>query len=490
MGINLDCPECGKRMTPNFVEARMVCSHCGYVRSSGLDDKITEVRQRGKRPEVSVAHEDEINPRALSLFYTAHDYLFQGDRLKALASLAQALELQPDFLEAHLWTAKLSDNEKAKRDHLSTVLAYNPGDLEAMRMLMVLNGRMTAEEAARSEKAEMPAEMKVLEAVATTQVITRCPNCGGDLMADERTGGVRCSSCGYLPPAPQPQGGQSEQLTAALLQRRAKPVTWVVGERLLCCKACGAQRTISASVLSARCSFCGSNQVLEQDALGSFEQPDGVIPFKITRDEAGERIKERLRSVTERVKGWFGNNKIKSATLEGHYLPFWLFDAMGEVMRTRIDTRMPKDRNSPIQPTYQQEKFTDAVYDVEVCAVQSPPRTLTAQLDDYHSGALVAYDPALLSRYPAQIYTLDFDRAALEARGVIAAQMRAKYQQGEGSDEVSIHVMTLIQQMSFRLVLLPVWIAILVEEDLDTRMALVNGQSGKVILGNTVKYKR
>jgi len=490
MGINLECPECGKRMTPNLAEARVVCSHCGYVRSSGLDSKIAELQQRGKRPEISVAREDDINPRALSLFYTAHDYLFGGDRPKAVETLHRALELQPDFLEAHLWLAKLSDNEQAKRDYLSSVLAYNPGHLEAMRMLMVLNGRMTAEESARSEKAEMPAEVKVAGAVETTQVTPRCPNCGGDLTVDEGSGQVRCAFCGYSALTPKPQSGQSEQLTSALLQRRAQAVKWVVGERVLRCNACGAQRTISAEVLSARCSFCGSNQVLEQDALGSFEQPDGIIPFKITRAEAGERVKERLRGLTERVKGWFVNNKVKSATLEGHYLPFWLFDAMGEVMRTRIDTRMPNDRNAPIQPTYQQEKFSDAVYDIEVCAVQSPPRALTTQLDDYHSGALVAYDPALLARYPAQIYTLDFDKAALEARGVIASQMRRKYQQSEASDEVNIHVMTLIQQMSFRLVLLPVWIAILVEEDHDRRMALVNGQSGKVILGSAIKAKR
>jgi hypothetical protein len=41
--------------------------------------------------------------------------------------------------------------------------------------------------------------------------------------------------------------------------------------------------------------------------------------------------------------------------------------------------------------------------------------------------------------------------------------------------------------MSFSLVLMPVWIATLHERDGDTRLALVNGQSGQVALGKANK---
>ena len=67
--------------------------------------------------------------------------------------------------------------------------------------------------------------------------------------------------------------------------------------------------------------------------------------------------------------------------------------------------------------------------------------------------------------------------------------MRDKYDNRQLSDDrqVSIHVTTAIQQMSFRLVLLPVWIATLVEQDKDVRGALVNGQTGQVVLGKAEK---
>jgi hypothetical protein len=94
-----------------------------------------------------------------------------------------------------------------------------------------------------------------------------------------------------------------------------------------------------------------------------------------------------------------------------------------------------------------------------------------------------------LARYPVQLYTVDFDRAALEARSRISSIMREKYDNRNLGDDrqVSIHVTTGIQQMSFRLVLLPVWIGTLVEQDKDVRSALVNGQTGEVVLGRSEK---
>jgi hypothetical protein len=50
-------------------------------------------------------------------------------------------------------------------------------------------------------------------------------------------------------------------------------------------------------------------------------------------------------------------------------------------------------------------------------------------------------------------------------------------------DDVEMNVSTLVIQMSFSLVLMPVWVATLTERDGDLRTALVNGQNGQVALG-------
>lgn len=488
MGINLTCPKCNERMTVDLGGVGVHCPHCGHQPGTGLDEKIAEVRAKGPRPNVTLSDPDSINARSVSLFYTAHDYLFAGDKAAAIRAFESAIEIQPDFLEAHLWIAMSTDDEALKRDHLSSVLAYDGGNPEAMRMMLVLNGRLTPEQADGMYRDVTPTLRQADAPVSAGVTTLRCPKCGGDLT--EKAGQVQCAFCGYSAKQPRRDDSNGDLLFAALLERKAQSVRWVIGERLLHCKECGAERTIAADKLSTRCPFCNSNQVIEQDALDSFEQPDGLVPFAISREEAVQRIKERLKGLDQRIKGWFDSNEVARATLNGYYLPFWVFDATLGINRTRVDNNPTPDR-ARVKNPYLQTNYSDAVYDVPICAVKSPPPALTAQLGNYDLRGMAAYEPELLAKYPAGLYTMDVDAAALEARSRIASSMREKFSNRDLSDDsnISISVFTNIQQMSFRLALLPVWIATLVEVDKDVRTALVNGQTGNVVLGKAEKVR-
>ncbi len=481
-------------MTFDLATTSIMCNHCGYTPSTGVDERAAEIRAKGQRPNVSISNQDQIQPRAIALFHTAQDHLFDGNKEAAADSLQDALDIQPDFADAHLWIAKISDDEAIKRDHLSSILAVDASNAEASRMMLVLNGRLTAEQAEKGEKSSGPVIKQVGEAVKTTLVGTRCPKCNGSLTTNDVTGQVECGFCGYVAAQGERNTANGDSLLAALLERRAEPVKWVIGEHLLHCKQCGAERAIPATKLSTRCPFCGSNQVIEQDALNSFTQPDGIIPFKVTREEASQLIKEQLKSVSERIKGWFDNNKVASATLNGYYLPFWMFDATVEITRTRIQNQASNRSYgytrsmTPVEP-YVQTKYNEIFGDMEICGVQSPPKELTRGLGDYLTSDLFEYSPSLLAKYPAQLYTQDFDEAALEARSQISAAMRYKFSRREPMEDekVTINVFTNIQHMSFRLILAPVWIAHLIEQDKDRRTALINGQTGQVALGTSEK---
>lgn len=492
MALDLTCPKCGERLTFDLKNTGVHCAACGYIRGTGLDEKIAEIQAKKPRQHVVLDNSDTVNPRAISLFYSAHDYLYQEDMPRAVQSLKSAVEIQADFLDAHLWLAKLSEDEKQKRDHLSTVLAYNPGHVEATRMMLVLNGRLTPEQAMQTVNSDGPLLQRADGPVTTHTTVLRCPSCDGDLTVIEGSNRVECRFCGYTAEQSPRRSADGELLLAAMLERKAQPVRWVIGERLLHCNECGAEHTLAADQLSTRCPFCNSNHVIAQDALGSFEQPNGLIPFRVSREQAGSLIKEKLKTFGERVMGWLDDNKIAQATLSGYYLPFWVFDAMIEVTRTRIDNSPSPDRRRFTGSPYQQSKLSDAVYDVEVCAVKSPPDDLTSQLGDYQMREMVTYEPTLLAKYPAGLYTIDFDAAALRAREAISRTMRGKHAKRGMSDDkdVTINVYSHIQTMNFQLTLMPVWIAALTERDGDTRMALVNGQTGKVALGKAEKRRR
>lgn len=490
MGLNLTCPQCGERMTLDLQSTRVECKHCGYCPlddADDLDQKAAELKAK-PRQQVRITHRGQVNANAMAAFRTGQDYLYQGDKAKARESFERSAYFQRDFADAHLWIAELAEDEKTKREHLSVVLAYHPNHMEAMRALMVLNGKLTPEQAARTNHFDDPQIQQVETPVETKTKALLCPVCMGHLTVDEHSGRVKCRFCGYEGEHPQARRAEGDtSLAEALIQRKAQAIKWVIGERLLHCNQCGAERTIPAETMSMVCPFCGSNQVITQDALNSFEQPDGLIPFSISRQEAGERIKAKLKSMTEKIAGWFGNNKVARGRLEGVYLPFWVFDAFAQIIQVKTPKKSSEDRfmmsSASLAPI--RNEFTDGMYNIPVCGVSSPPRELTAKLAPFEMDAVVAYDPRLLAKYPAELYSMDFDRASLEAHGMVSQRMRDKH--GNSDSTYSVTVTSMVQQMSFRLVLMPVWVGTLIEEDGDVRLALVNGQTGEVVLGKARK---
>jgi DNA-directed RNA polymerase subunit RPC12/RpoP len=502
-----NCPHCGAKDTLFLDSDAMKCRLCGHVLKTDpvpataappLNEPLGlraagEAGRGSKRKFKSsylLTYKGELDSWARAAYDTGQDYIGRENYPEAIKAFQRALESQKDFLDAHLWIALLSEDPVVKRDHLTTILAYDPNHIEALRELMVLDGRLTPEQASRTYHYDEPEVRRADLPVGATSTVLKCPVCEGDLTVNEALRQVECKFCGYKDKRMPQQAGGADSLTMALLERKAKKtVRWVIGERLLHCNNCGAERTIAASTMSTRCPFCGSNHVIEQDAVGSFEQPDGLVPFKVSRKQAGEAIKVKLAGWSERIKGWFVDNKIKHGTLEGVYLPFWVFDSVIDVTKTVYDARSSREQHrrsaAPIQPMARYN-IPELFNDLPICAVESPPLHLTLKLGKYDLDTMVAYEPELLAKYPAELYMLDFDRASLQAREVIGRLMREKYGQKSG-DEVQINVFSGVKQMSFQLALLPVWVATLTEADGDTRLALVNGQTGTVVLGKAKK---
>jgi uncharacterized Zn finger protein (UPF0148 family) len=487
--MNLTCPQCGKRMLMNFTTNVVACPGCGYVRPdeiSQIDQKMQEVKANQQRPAVQITHRGEITPSARAAFDTGLGELYRGNPVAAIQHFKRAIDFQNDFVDAYLWVAKTVTEEQTKRDYLGSVLALAPNHLEATRLLMVLNGRLTPAEAARTVNENNAPEIQKAEAIAAQIKALVCPQCGGHLTLNEQTGRVTCASCGYGAIMPKGSVGE-DSLTMALLERRAKPVKWNIGKRVFQCRQCGAEHTLTAEKLSARCRFCDSQNVIIHDVLDSFEQPHGLIPFSLKAEDARDLIDKHLQSMKERVNEFiFSGNKVAEiSTVEGAYLPFWAFDIDVNVTRNRTNHLTLFQEAVP-------EQWLEIVSDVLIVAVKSIPTRLVDPMTNYDISKAVPYQPNYLAKYPAQLYTIDFDKASYEARGRAMEVMRRRFRPQEErtyQDEMGqerkeiIRTSAHVQNMMLQLLLLPVWTATLTERDGDVRLALVNGQTGKVSMG-------
>jgi len=510
------CPQCSGENTFAITGKHIECRRCGYVHRHAngarqttdeavLDtapnhDEPTYSGRIAERPDFQAGFGwlrlKDVDAWASAAFETAQDAIHRKDWDEALNALYRAVDNQRDFVEAHLWIAYVTADPDEREDRLSTVLSYQPNHADAIRELMVLRGELTPGEAGALQDPYMePQTRSAGGAVGLETDNVRCPQCNAANMAmDAATGLVTCGSCGYVDRSAGAGGTGSGTLTKALLKRRAQPVKWVVGEHLLACESCGAQRTIPARKLAHECPFCASNHVIKRDVLDSFQQPDGVVPFQVNRSAAKEAIKAKLGNWWERFKGWFNDNTLDRAALTPAYLPYWVFDATVEVRRTitRSNQANQYDRNRQTLtqvPAYQSYVVPDAMHNVMVCGVNSPERLLTNRLGKFRLDKVRAYSPKLLTRVVAEIYQIDFDEASLKARSTIAREMRAKH--GTSSEYgASVSVFPSVQAMTFQLVLIPVWISTLHERDGDVRTALVNGQTGHVVLNKPRKPRR
>lgn len=494
---NSRCPRCSEPIRASDRSGLLMCTVCGYIpgittETAGENSTAESVSAATERSALPIRHtliyRDALSQRALSLFESGVSALERGQVADAIDSFQDALGVEPNFIDAHICLARLLDNPHTKRDHLSAVIAYDPANLEALRLLMILNGQLTPDEAERAQGDHSPVVRKANTAINTDTQALLCSVCGGHLSVDEVTGKVTCRFCGHEPPVKQ-GSNQQQVLGVALIQRKAQPERWITDEHRLRCRQCGVERIIPATALSVNCPFCGSNHVIEQDALKTFVRPDGVIPFVLTEKDVIQAIKQALDAPSEKFAGLFDDKRVKRGIIEGVFVPFWLFDVtvlISRFVQQRESSVLLRQRGAAyIPPT--EERFTDGIFNLSIPAIRSILNEQVRKITAYRFEALTAYDPKLLARYPASLYDIDFDATSLMARGTASQWMRDKHGGTDYDGDKTISLSTSVQSMMFSLVLLPMFTATLTERDGDSRLAWINGQTGAVTLGQSRK---
>ncbi len=163
-----------------------------------------------------------------------------------------------------------------------------------------------------------------------TQVETfKCPQCSAPRMDyDPAAGGLKCPQCGHAQSVEAAQAAVVEHDLTAALSDTGKARGYGREMKAITCKNCGATTQVDPTVASTTCPFCGSQQVLEQKPDPNIVQPESVIPFQFTSDEAYQKYKKWLGTGFFRPKDVL--QKSGAAQIQGVYLPFWTFDAHAE----------------------------------------------------------------------------------------------------------------------------------------------------------------
>ncbi|MCA9271378.1 MAG: hypothetical protein KDA41_23000 [Planctomycetales bacterium] len=280
-----------------------------------------------------------------------------------------------------------------------------------------------------------------------------------------------CANCGAEVPHAEPQS--IGRLAAAATTHN------------FTCSGCGASMSYDASAQSLRCPFCSSTEMQRQVDAKSVA-PQSVLPFAVDRREA-EAITRRWMSA-----GWLRPGDLAQTAiitkLANVYVPYWVFRARTHTYWTADTSRTPLGARGDWFP-------------------------LTGEHRGLHQGVLVGASGALT---PAETQALcpfpleqadepagvDLDNVIVELFSVPRKYARPLAQQGLEAIERAecdqryvpprsrkVKVNTLLDGLSSRPMLLPVWIMAYRYKGSLFRV-LINGSTGKLHGKRPISYTK
>lgn len=320
-----------------------------------------------------------------------------------------------------------------------------------------------------------------------------CDQCGSDYRYDPANQSLICDHCGHseqIGGGPW-QSGSLRELDFDAAIAKQLPEAEIEVTRVSTCPNCAAQVEFDPTTHAKECPFCATPVVVDTGENRHIK-PKGVLPFGVDERRAHKAMSSWLGRL------WFAPNGLKEYArkgrkMQGIYVPYWTFDAdtkssySGQrgtvyyVTETRVvdgktvSHQVAKVRWRPASGRVQ--RWFD---DVLVLASKSLPKTYTEALEPWDLSAMEPYQPQYLAGFRAEAYAVELQEGYTEARAKMDRVIERDVRFDIGGDRQRIHdINTAISDVTFKHVLLPVWLAAYKYRGKTYRF-VVNGQSGRV----------
>ena len=247
----------------------------------------------------------------------------------------------------------------------------------------------------------------------------KCPNCGGSIQFDSSAQKMKCPYC------------DSEFDVSALKQMdevlnknqapdefkwdNAEKDEWVTTEdeniSVFVCNSCGGEIIGDANTAATACPYCGNNVVMS-GRLSGVLKPDYVIPFKLDKKAAKEKLKEYIGAKKFAPNTFKSENRLDE--VKGLYVPVWLFDSDVEaaVQYSATRTRSWSDSKYNYTETSFYDIFRDGEMQFENIPVDGAskfPDELMESIEPYDFSEAVDFQTAYLSGYLADKYDVSME---------------------------------------------------------------------------------
>ena len=320
-----------------------------------------------------------------------------------------------------------------------------------------------------------------------------CEQCGADLRFEPGSEQLVCDHCGHRQKIEHGNfaGDAINELDFKAAIENLLPLAEIEETRVVTCQNCGAATALDEKNHASECPFCAT-PIVTDTGIHRHIKPKGLVPFAL--DEAAAR--QAMSSWLGRL--WFAPNGLrdyarKGRKMNGIYVPFWTFDAdtksryRGErgddYFETRTVTRNGKRQTVRVRKTRWRSRSGRVARwfdDVLVLASRSLPKRYTDALEPWDLTRLEPYNTDFLAGFRAEGYQIELSDGFTEARSIMDRAILRDVKYDIGGDRQRVHsVDTEISDITFKHILLPVWLAAYKYRGKTYRF-VVNGQSGRV----------
>lgn len=250
------------------------------------------------------------------------------------------------------------------------------------------------------------------------------------------------------------------------------------------CNSCGGEIIGSPQMVSSRCPYCDNN-FISQAQLQTTRRPDRIIPFRKTKEEALDALRESMRGKPFLPKAFHQRYRLQE--IDSMYLPYWLYSAdvagWTEFEAKTLRTWTSGDYEYTETKTYAVSRQGQAAFDgVPVYAAENVPVEHTEAIEPFNPADVAEFSPTYLAGFKTNRYTIEPEQANKRANRRIEKTVSNCFRQSiTGYDTVvekytGINLGNNLSYYSF----LPIWMMNIRYGEKIYTFAM-NGQTGKVV---------
>lgn len=292
-----------------------------------------------------------------------------------------------------------------------------------------------------------------------------CSNCSGRLIFNPASQKLECAACGSM--------FNPEDVRDIYADVHSK----YYDTRVYTCSHCGAEVITSDSEVSTFCVYCG-NPAIVFSRISKEYRPDGIIPFKVTKEDAIRFIKIKFRKHNPIVPKE-ARDRLTLENIRGIYVPYWVINA--KFTETDYISGIVQHNKSKEKEYYIRSGDVN-LRNVPIDGSKMLNDNISRKLEPFFLEDSKTFDEDYLNGFYSNTSDLTYpelkDSAALRCHYLFSEEVASSIRAKDVKIEDTIYWVDILDNPVY--MMMPVWFFTFKYNDKPYTL-LVNGQTGKVV---------